>query len=162
VRGMDEQSQKENEIDEIFTHIKQLKAEKVNNVDINQDDFESIKTIKKDTGTIGEENYYNGIPPEDIFRIIKPEDLGRESLSVMKVDVRSSGICDICGRDIIFDENLSGLTIRGEFFSCENCCRDASKETLDGWVEYKKGKPKDIIPIALWLMKEKKRTELFK
>jgi hypothetical protein len=159
---MDEQSQKENEIDEIFTHIKQLKAEKVNNVDINQDDFESIKTIKKDTGTIGEENYYNGIPPEDIFRIIKPEDLGRESLSVMKVDVRSSGICDICGRDIIFDENLSGLTIRGEFFSCENCCRDASKETLDGWVEYKKGKPKDIIPIALWLMKEKKRTELFK
>ncbi len=159
---MDEQNQKDSEIDEIFTHIKQLKAEQVNNVDINQDDFESIKTIKKDTGKIGEENKYKKIPPEDIFRILKPEDLARENLSVMKVDDRSSGICDICGRDIIFDDNLSGLTIRGEFFSCEKCCRDASKETLDGWVEYKMGKPNDIIPIALWLMKEKKRTELFK
>ena len=99
---------------------------------------------------------------EDIFRIIKPEDLIRENLSVMKVDVRFSSICDICGRDIIFDENLAGLTIRGEFFSCEKCCRDASKETLDSWVEYKMGKPKDIIPIVLWLMEEKKRTELFK
>jgi len=159
---MDEQSKKDNEMDEIFTHIKQLKAERVNNDEINQDDFESIKTIKKDTGTIGAEDHYKGIPPEDIFKISKPEDLATENLSVMKVDVRSSGICDICGRDIIFDDNLSGLAIRGEFFSCEKCCRDASKETLDNWIEYKKGKPKEIIPIALWLMQEEKRTELFK
>jgi hypothetical protein len=162
VRGMEKQYQKENEIDEIFSHIKQLKAEQENNFTINQDDFESIKTIKEGTGITGEENCYKGIPPEDIFRIVKPEDLARENLSIMKVDVGFSGICDICGREIIFDDNLSGLTIRGEFFSCEKCCQDASKETLDSWVDYKQGKPMDIIPIALWLMQEKKRTALFK
>ena len=159
---MDEQNQKDNELNEIFSHIKQLKAEQLNNDEINQDEFESIKTMKKEIEISKEENFYKGIPPEDIFKILKPEDLTRENLSIMKVDVRSSGICDICGRDIIFDDNLSGLTIRGEFFSCEKCCRDASKETLDGWVEYKKGKSNEIIPIALWLMKEEKRTELFK
>ena len=162
MRGMDEQSQKDSEIDEIFSHIKQLKAEQLKTDEINQDDFESIKTIKKDIGKIVEETNYKAIPLEDIFRILKPEDLTRENRSIMKVDVRSTGICDICGRDIIFDDNLSGLTIRGEFFSCEKCCRDASKETLDSWVEYKKGKPKEIIPIALWLMQEKKQSELFK
>ena len=159
---MDEQNQKDNELNEIFSHIKQLKAEQLNNDEINQDEFESIKTMKKEIEISKEENFYKGIPPEDIFKILKPEDLTRENLSIMKVDVRSLGICDICGRDIIFNNNLSGLTIRGEFFSCEICCRDASKETLDSWVEYKKGKSQEIIPIALWLMQEKKRSELFK
>jgi len=158
---MEEEIQKDSEVDEIFSHIKQLKAEQVNNDEINQDDIESINTIKENTGTIGGETSYQGITAKDIFTIIRPDELVTENLSRMKVDIDSSGTCDICGKEIIFDENLSGLTIRGEFFSCEKCCQDASKETLDSWTEYKQGKPKDIIPIALWLMQEKNKTKLF-
>ena len=158
---MEEQYQKDSEIDQIFSHIKQLKAEQEDFVEITKNDIESINTIKENTGTIGVEKSYPEIPAEDIFTILRPEEFAAENFSKMKVDVDSSGICDICGKEIIFNENLSGLTIRGEFFSCEKCCQDASKETLDSWADYKQGKPKDIVPIALWLMQENKRTELF-
>ena len=158
---MDAKIQKDSEIDEIFSHIKQLKAEQDNIEEINQNDFESINTIKKNIGTIGGEKCYKGIPQEDIFRIIRPEELVNENLSKMNVNIDSSGICDICGKEFIFENNLTGLTIRGEFFSCEKCCQDASKDTLDGWVDYKKGKPGEIKPIALWLMQENNKAKLF-
>ena len=72
---MEEEIQKDSEVDEIFSHIKQLKAEQVNNDEINQDDIESINTIKENTGTIGGETSYQGITAKDIFTIIRPDEL---------------------------------------------------------------------------------------
>ena len=161
MRRLPEETQKDGEIEEIFSHVKQLKADHEKFEDTIQDKIEGIKTIKDNTGKILGEANIEGILPEDIFEIVGPEELLAEDISKMKVDIESSGTCDICGKEFVFEENLSGLTIRGTFFTCEKCCQDASKETLDGWVNYKNEKPENTKPIALWLIQEKNKTQLF-
>ena len=145
---MDAETQNDYDIEEIFTHVKLLKDEQEKPEEIDKVEFESIKTT-------------NDIPPENIFEIVGPEELLEQNVSKMKVDIESSGTCDICGQEFVFDDNLSGLTILGKFFSCEKCCQVASKDTLDSWINYKNAKLKDIKPIALWLMQEKNKTRLF-
>ncbi|NHJ39252.1 MAG: hypothetical protein FK731_04405 [Asgard group archaeon] len=158
---MKKETHRDDAIEEIYSHVKQLKAEQDNHQDTGQENYEPSIIIKDKTKKILVETSLEDISKEDIFEIIKPEELVVENLSKMKIDMKSAVICDICGKDFIFEDNLSGLTIRGELFSCEKCCLDASKKILDAWVDYKQGKPGEIKPIALWLMQENNKTQLF-
>jgi len=124
-------SQRNKDIDEIFLHIKKLKGEFCSNED------------KSDN-----------ISPDDIFEIVDQDE------PTSDISFKNSGICDICGQDINFDENLSGLVLFDKFFACEDCCNDASNDVLNSWIETRNAKTEDVNPIALWLMNEKHKTRL--
>jgi superfamily II helicase len=158
---MTEDNQRDDDIEELFAHIKQLRADQEKLHYSEKESYESNITIKDNTEKIVGETSLEDISQDDIFEIVKPEEFAAEYLSKMKIDIKTSAVCDICGKEFIFEDNLSGLTIRGEFYSCEKCCQDASKKTLDAWVEYKQGKPGEIKPIALWIMQENNKTQLF-
>jgi len=65
------------------------------------------------------------------------------------------GICDLCGEIIYFEDNLTGLTIDGKYFACENCCKKSSKESLKSWSNSKMEKNSNLRPIGLWTIQEK-------
>ena len=154
-------TKKVGELDEIISHVEQLKAKQEKVEEDNKNDLEVIKKIQDNTGKIAGETSVEEISSKDVFEIVGTNEILEERISKMNVDMSSSSVCDICGQEMVFEENLSGLTIHGKYFTCEKCCKDASKETLEGWVNYKQAKPEDMKPIALWIMQENNRTQLF-
>ena len=166
---MPEESQRDKDIEEIFLHVKQIKVEQGKLENEREDELDSIEIIQDNTRQIVEETSLDNIPPEDIFEIVEPAneltnetgEFLEETVSKMKVDIDSTGSCDLCKREIVFEENLSGLVIHGRFFACEECCQDASKDELMNWTKSKMANPEDVKPIALWLMQEKNRSRLF-
>jgi hypothetical protein len=160
MRRMIKESQRDTDLKEIFSHIEQLKLEREQVADFQKEELEPVEIIKDNGGiTAGE---LDNIPPEDIFEIVRPADeFSEKTVSKMKVDVNSAGTCDICRQKIDFEKNLSGLVIQDSFFACEKCCQDVSKDELNNWTESKMASPKDVKPIALWLMQEKNKTQLF-
>jgi hypothetical protein len=155
---MVEGSNLEEDIEEISQHIKQLMAQREQTESIKK---EELTTLER-TGPIAGEIKLDNIPPEDTFEVIESDAHVEEPATTMKTDSRLRGNCDFCGKEIVFVENLSGLVIHGEFFTCEKCCKDASKEDLDAWTKSKEANSEDVKPIALWLMQEKHRTTLFR
>ena len=160
-------TKKDKDLKEIFSHVKQIKLEREQTENVDKEEFEPVKTIQDNVGIIAGE--IDDTPPEDIFEIVETidefsEEKGEfleETVSKMKVDVNSPGICDMCGQKIHFEKNLSGLVINDKIFACEKCCQDASEDELNSWTESKMANPQDVRPIALWLMQEKNRTQLF-
>ena len=157
---MPKDSQRNIDLKEIFSHIEQLKLERQQIEDIKKEDLKPIYIIKDNIGiTAGK---LENIPPEDIFKIVSlVEEDSEEPITVMKADANSRGKCDICGKKIKFEKNLSGLIIHERYFACRKCCNKSSKEELNIWTELKKASPKEVKPIALWLMQEKNKTKLF-
>jgi hypothetical protein len=163
-------AQKDIDLDEIFSHIQQIKEEqKMTNV-TKQEEVEPIKIIQENTKQLAGELTIEDIESGDVFEILgevetTPNEnlisIGNLSASV-KEEPSSTGVCDICHQGILFERNLSGLVIHGQFFACENCCKDATKENLDIWAESKNAKPEDIKPIAFWLMEKDDKTRLIK
>lgn len=153
-------SQKDEELEEIFLHVKQLKEEQNQLQDVNQGDLEPIDIIKDNIGQTAGEIAIDEIFSEDVFEIIGPVD---ETMvePVTKMQGDSSGVCDMCGKELVFEENLSGLVIYGKFFACEKCCQEASKDELNTWSVSKLAEAEDVHPIALWLMQEKDKNKLF-
>jgi hypothetical protein len=142
------------DMEEIFLHIKKLKEE-LNLIDeTNKDKIkyyeESQNNNEKITGKITPNNNSS----ENLFEIVDNEK------TVSKMSIKTSSICDLCGQDIVVDENLSGLVLLNRFFACEECCKDATNDTLNSWIETRKAKSDDVKPIALWLMQEKHKTRL--
>lgn len=160
-------SKKEKDLREIFSHVKQIKLEKEKTEDVQNNDLEPAKTIKDNTGIVAGE--IDNISPDDLFEVVAPidestdesKDISEETVSQMKAEADSKGTCDMCGYDIEFEKNLSGLVINGTFFACEKCCHSSSKDKLDDWTKSKMANPEDVKPIALWLMEEKNKTQLF-
>ena len=155
---MPEDFQRNKDIEEIFLHIKQIKDE--------QDNLENKREGRLDSA---DKFSLNNIPPEDVFEIVELEnefsdetsEFSEETISKIKVDIDSSGICDFCKQEMVFENNLSGLVIHGKFFTCEKCCQVASKDELMKWAESKMSNFEDVKPIALWLMQEKNKSRLF-
>lgn len=135
---MKRESIENQDLEEIFLHVKHLKAEQKNSEDI---------------------------PPEDTFEIVEiiedTDNSSTEEFVSRKIGTNYPLVCDICGNDVIPEENLAGLAISGRHFVCERCCQEASKDKLDSWTESKMTKPGDVKPIALWLMEEKNKSWLF-
>jgi len=159
-----EESKRDKDIEEIFLHVKQIKAEQYKLENKREDELDSIKINEDYTKQILEEISLDNIPPEDVFEIVEPanevsDEAGEsleEAVSKMKVDKGSMETCDF------FEKNLSGLVIHDRFFACEKCCQDASKDELMKWTKSKMANSKEVRPIALWLMHNKNRTRLFK
>jgi len=123
------------DLEEIFLHVKHLKDEQKNS---------------------------ENIPPEDIFEIIEDTDNSyAEEFVSKKIGINHLVVCDICGNDVIPEENLAGLAILGRHFACERCCQEASKDKLNSWTESKMTKSGDVKPIVLWLMEQKNKSWLF-
>ena len=139
---MSANSNRNKDIKEIFLHVEKLKKEFELKKDINEEKFDSSKIIKDNTFT------------KDTFETVNED----ETVTIMSL--KNKSICDLCGQDIIFDENLSGLVIKNKFFACEECCKDASDEVLKSWIETRDAKTQDVKPIALWLMQVKNKTRL--
>ncbi len=164
-----EESKRDKDIEEIFLHVKQIKAEQYKLENKREDELDSIKINEEYTKQTLEEISLDNIPPEDVFEIVEPanefsNEAGEsleEAVSKMKVDIGTMGTCDFCKQEIIFEQNLSGLVIRNRFFTCEKCCQDASKDELMKWTKSKMANSKEVRPIALWLMQNKNRTRLF-
>jgi hypothetical protein len=153
------ESQKDEDLEEIFLHVKQLKEEQNQLQGVNQGDLEPIEIIKDNIGQTAGEISIDEISQEDIFEIIGPVDETTvEPFTKMQGD--SSGICDMCGKELVFEENLSGLVIYGRFFTCEKCCQEASKNELNNWSKSRLAEAEDVHPIALWLMQEKDKNRL--
>ena len=159
-------SKKDKDLQEIFSHVKQLKLEKEQTNEVKSNEIEPVEIDKHKTEiNVGE---IDTISPDDLFEIVEPieesadinEEILEDSVSKMNVRTDSIGTCDMCGQDIVFEKNLSGLVIKSRFFACENCCLSSSEEDLDSWTESKMANPEDVKPIALWLMQEKNKTQL--
>lgn len=71
----------------------------------------------------------------------------------------STGICDLCKREIFFEKNLSGLVVGNKFFACEECCKTSSKEELMNWTRSRMIKPYDVRPMGLWFTQEKNKAK---
>ena len=139
-------------LEEIYLHVKKLK-----------EDFGLTKEINKQKANVVMGNINEKIVKETISdnspndNLLKIEDLGK---SFSKMNIKITGICDLCGQDIIFNENLSGLILQNKFFACEECCIAAKNELLDRWIKNRNAKTEDVKPIAFWLMQEKHKTRL--
>jgi RNA polymerase-binding transcription factor DksA len=155
---MSEDFQRNKDIEEIFLHIKQIKSEQDNLENKREDRLNPEDKINLDN-----------IPPEDVFEIVELEnelsdetsELSEETISKIKVDIDSLGLCDLCKQEIDFEKNLSGLVIHGKFFACEKCCQVASKDELMNWTKSKMSNLEDVKPIVLWFMQEKNKSRLF-
>ena len=144
---------KDKDLEEIFLHVKKLKAEFDSIEKIKEEKLDDLDIIKNNNENIFIENIDN-ISPDDIFEIVDEQE------TVTKMEIKTSGMCDICGQDINFDENLSGLVLFSKFFACQECCEDASNDVLNSWIETRNAKVEDVKPIAFWLMKEMHKTRL--
>ena len=149
-------SKKDNDLQEIFSHVEQIKLEREQTDEVKSNELEPVELNKDNTGiTVGE---INNISPDDLFEIVatieesadENEEILEDAVSKMKVGADSTGTCDMCGRDIVFEKNLSGLVIKSRFFACEKCCQSSSKDELDNWTDSKMANPEDVKPIALW------------
>jgi len=202
------------DIDEIFSHIKQIIREKKQSEDVTGDeevneDVQDISKMKVETDEIEsnvasdiaesdiestpeldenvEENVSKMkaetevITPEDISNVAEPEEettaendlnIGQGNFEMLETTTQvaklippwrwgdnSTGICDLCGHEMEFEKNLSGLVISDKFFACEECCKTASKEDLVSWTESKMVKPNDVRPIGLWTIQEKNKNK---
>jgi hypothetical protein len=145
---------RDKDIQEIFLHVKKLKAEYGLIDEVDKEKLDNIETIKKDKEkNFKKTNKYN-ISSNNVVKTVDQN----ETLS--KFSLKTSCICDICGQNISLDENLSGLILLNRFFACEECCRDASNEILNSWIKTRNAKNEDAIPIALWLMQKNHKTQL--
>ena len=161
-------SQKNKDLEEISSHIQQLKQQE-NFEEKKDEEVETIEIISHSTGQVAGELDLDNIPPEDVFEIIGPVDelseidkeTNIEQFTTIEKETRLVGICDMCKSAMPFEKNLSGLAIHGKFFACEKCCQDASKKDLDNWTESRMAKPTDVKPIALWLMQKENKDRLF-
>ena len=162
-------SQKNKDLEEISSHIEQLKQQQENFEERKDDVVEPIEIISQSTGQVAGEFDLDNIPPEDVFEIIGPVDelsetdkeTNIEQFTTMETETRSVGMCDMCKTAMLFEKNLSGLAIHGKFFACEKCCQNASKKDLDNWAKSRMAKPTDVKPIALWLMQKENKARLF-
>ena len=157
-------SKMDEDLQEIFAHIERIKQKNQIEEEPIVKQLEPIDVIRKTSGvTIGESDMQDFID-DDLFEIIGPADETREEvfeeekITSMFVD---SGLCDLCGKEMVLEEHLSGLIIRNEFFACESCCQDADKNVLDSWTSSRVASKEDVQPIALWLMQNKDKTKLF-
>jgi hypothetical protein len=161
-------SQKDEDLEEIFSHIKELKKEQDQFNEFKKDNLEPIELIKESRGKIGGDLEVENITDEDLFEVVGPvkdifepkKEFSEETVSQMDDLIGSAGLCDICQTGFLFEKNLSGLVIHGKFFACESCCQEASKDDLDHWTESKMAKTTDVKPIALWLMEHRNKTRL--
>lgn len=142
------------DLEEIFLHVKKLKAESGSAGETKKEKSNNIDISRNNNEKISKEIIPENISPDDIFEIVEEDE------TVTKMNLKTLGICDLCGQDISFDENLSGLVLFNRFFACEECCKDASNEVLNSWIETRNAKTEDVKPIALWLMQEKQKTRL--
>jgi hypothetical protein len=135
---MKRKSTKKQDLEEIFLHVKYLKAEQKNS---------------------------ENIPPEDMFEIVEfigdTDTSSSEEFVSKKIDSGPLIVCDFCGENIVPEKNLAGLVVSERNFACEKCCQEASQDKLNSWTESKTTKPADVKPIALWLMEEKNKSWLF-
>jgi len=135
---MKRESMVNQDLEEIFLHVRHLKDDQKNS---------------------------ENIPPEDIFEIVEfvedADNPSAEEIVSKKIGTDHPAVCDICGNDVIPEENLAGLAILGRHFVCERCCQEVSEDTLNSWTESKMTKPGDVKPIALWLMEQKNKSWLF-
>ncbi len=151
---MFENSHKNKDIEEIFLHVKKLKAEFGSTGKRKKEKSDNIDISRNNNEKISKELILENISPDDIFEIVDEDE------TVSKMSLKTLGICDLCGQEISFDENLSGLVLFNRFFACEECCKDASNEVLNSWIETRNAKAEDVKPIALWIMQEKHKTRL--
>ena len=135
-----------------------MKRESILNQDL-EEIFLHVKHLKDD-----QKNYGN-IPQEDVFEIVEfvedTDNPPEEEFVSKKIDNGPLMVCDLCGENIVPEENLAGLVISERNFACEKCCQELSKDKLSSWTESKMTKPGDVKPIALWLMEEKNKSRLF-
>jgi hypothetical protein len=137
----------EKDIEEILLHVEKIKSEK--------DKFIEEKIYSKKSQ---EDINHDNIPPEDIFEIV--DNTNEEAVTKMRVDNGTHGSCDICEQEFEFEKNLSGLVIQDKIFLCEKCCQNASNDNLMNLTKSKSANPKDVRPIALWLMDNSNRKNL--
>jgi len=145
---------RDEDIEEIFLHVKKLKAECGSVEEISKEKIYEIEISKSDNEKITKGAISDNISPNDIFEVVD------EDVIVSTMNLKTSGFCDICGQDIILNENLSGLILLNKFFACKDCCKDASNNVLNSWIETRNAKAEDVKPIALWLMQEKHKNRL--
>lgn len=165
---MEFRSQKEEDLEDIFSHIRELKKEREQFNGVKEDNLEPIEIIKESTGKVAGDLGVENITDEDLFEVVGPvgeiletkKEISQEPISRVDDFIGSVGLCDICQTGFLFEKNLSGLVIHGKFFACESCCQEASKEDLDHWTESKMAKSTDVKPIALWLMEHQNKTRL--
>jgi len=156
------------ELQEIFSHVKQLRKEQDSTDNLKQEKLEALKIIKESKKHIAGDLNIEDIASEDVFEIIgEIEKTPNENLisignlsTTIDEEPGSIGVCDICHKGMLFERNLAGLIIGNKFFACEKCCVDATKEKLDIWTHSKNAKPEDVRPIAFWLMEKENRTRL--
>jgi len=148
------------DLEEIFSHIQEIKnQEQSKNIENNE--LNEIDIIKKNVEVIAGDTNITDTFDDDLFEIVSPVNNAVSDISQMNINSDIT-ICDICHERINLQDNLSGLSIKGEYFACEKCCYNASKEDLEYWTGSRSSKQKDIQPIALFLMYNKNKEDLFK
>ncbi|MCJ7572414.1 MAG: hypothetical protein MUO82_11180 [Candidatus Thermoplasmatota archaeon] len=156
------------DLEEIFLHIQNLRREQNSLGDLKQDELEPLKIDKVSKDHIAEDLNIDDIASGDIFEIIGEVEetptgnlivIGNLSTTINE-EPGSIGVCDICHKVMLFERNLAGLVIHSKFFACEKCCMDATKENLDIWAHSKNAKPEEVRPIAFWLREKENRTRL--
>ncbi len=158
----------DSDLEEIFLHIKKIKEEQGNFSNNGNKNLNPLELIRDNTGITNEESDFKEITDNDLFEIVKPSQdfifnnrkLNEEDFSEIN-QKNNSGICDLCSSVFIFEENPSGLVINEEFFVCEKCCKESTKEDLENWTKSKMISPNEVKPIALWLMEKNNKTRLF-
>lgn len=133
----------EKDIDEIITHIEKLRNLN-NNLSKNSTKMDDVKENNL-TDNIDTEN-------EEPISIMKPEVVGWTDESKVK--------CDVCENEIVLGKNLSGLVIANEFFACETCCQNLSREELMEWTQSKMVSPGDVRPIGLWVIEQQRQSQI--
>lgn len=151
------------DIDEIIYHIQKLKKlnfedsapKTISKEKKSEDTSENQKNKQKRTGKvnsiseINNENIMNELSNlEDIqpVYIMDPEIIGLTDDSMVT--------CDVCEKDMVLGKNLSGLVVSNEFFACEHCCQNLSKEELLEWTKSKMIATNDVRPIGLWVIQQ--------
>jgi len=138
--------------------------EDISKMDIgtNIDATEDISNVTKSINEIANENELE--VRQDSWEIEAPTLQIKKPIPPWRWKDNSVGTCDICKRVIVFEKNLSGLVISDEFFACEDCCKNTSKDELAEWTKSRMTKPADVRPIGIWLTQEqnKDRTTIFK
>lgn len=162
------------DIDEIIYHIKKLK-----NVDIKKESSpEDSAWADNETNT--EKSVMNAQPrsdsKKDTENTITKQDEAMEKIKNLEetdpVTIMgpeaigwtddSTVLCDVCDEEIILGKNLSGLVIADEFFACEHCCQELSKDELMEWTKSKMISAADVRPIGLWVIQQQRENKTIK
>jgi len=165
---MRDKTQRDVDLEEIFSHIQQIKGEQIAVNTTIQDEIEPLQVIQENTERVAGELTVDDIESGDVFEILGEVEKtpNEELISIgnlskeFEEEKGSIGVCDICHKGILFERNLSGLEIHGTFFACEECCKEATKEDLESWSKSKNARPDDVKPIAFWLMERENKTRL--